>query len=192
MQPTSTPHSHGRELDISLADPNFGNPSKVDLLLGVEVFAEIMMQGRRTGPPGSPIAFETKFGWVLAGGVDSYASVDHVVTHHVSVFTGDDILRKFWKIEEQPLTQPALSPEERVVVQHFHAEHSRTSSGRFIVPLPKKLDAKPIGASQMLTWRSPHIVYSTFPYTSSARSQAPRPKSGLFLMHLPSRRQVSH
>ena len=105
------------------------------------------MQGQRTGPPGSPAAFETKFGWVLAGGVESCTSASHVVTHHVSVLTGDDILRKFWEIEEQPLSQPALSPEERIVVQHFGAEHSRTSSGRFVVPLPRKPDAKPLGES---------------------------------------------
>ena len=72
-------------MDLTLADPDFGNPSKVDLLLGVDVFAEIMMQGRRTGPPGSPVAFETKFGWVLTGGVGSCTNVNHVVSHHVSV-----------------------------------------------------------------------------------------------------------
>ena len=82
-------------MDLTL---DFGNPSK---LLGVDVFAEIMMQGWRTGPPGSPVAFETK-----SGGVGSCTSVNHAVSHHVSVFTGDDILRKFWEIQEQPLSQP--------------------------------------------------------------------------------------
>jgi hypothetical protein len=135
-------------MDLSLADPDFGNPGRVDLLLGVDIFAEIMMQGRQTGPPGSPVAFETKLGWVLAGGVESCTSVNHVVSHHVSVLTGDDILRKFWEIEEKPLSQPALSPEERIAVQHFKIEHSRAGSGRFIVPLPRKADAKPIGESR--------------------------------------------
>ena len=134
--------------NLSLADPDFGNPSKVDLLLGVDVFAEIIKEGRRTGPPCSPVAFETSLGWVLAGGVESCTSVNHIVSHHVSTLTGDDILRKFWEIEEQPLSQPVLSPEERTVVWHFESEHSRTSSGCFFVPLPRKPDAKPLGESR--------------------------------------------
>ena len=106
-------------IDISLADPDFGNPSKVDLLLGADVFCRDHDVGWRTGPPGSPVALETKFGWVLAGSVESNTSVNHIVTYHVSALTGDDILRKFWEIKEQPLSQPALSLEERIVVQHF-------------------------------------------------------------------------
>ena len=52
---------------ITLADPEFGRPDKIDLLLGVDIFAEVMMHGRRVGMTGSPTAFETSFGWVLAG-----------------------------------------------------------------------------------------------------------------------------
>lgn len=111
--------------NITLANPDFGNPGKVDLLLGVEVFVDVMLQGRRLGPSGSPIAFETKFGWVLAGNTDVCTSATHVATHHASLLTGDDILRKFW---EQPMRDSALSPEERSVVQHFKTNHTRTDS----------------------------------------------------------------
>jgi len=134
--------------DLTLADPDFGNPGKVDLLLGVEVFADVMLHGRRHGPPGSPIAFETKFGWVLAGNTAACASATDVTTHHVSLLTGDDILRKFWELEEQPRSDSALSPEERSVVQQFKTDHTRTEAGRFVVPLPKKPDAKPLGESR--------------------------------------------
>ena len=134
--------------DITLADPDFGIPGKVDLLLGVEVFADVMLQGRRLGQSGSPMAFETKFGWVLAGNADACTSATHVATHHASLLTGDDILRKFWELEERPISDSALSPEERSVVQQFKANHTRTEAGRFVVPLPKKPDAKPLGESR--------------------------------------------
>ena len=49
---------------LSLADPTFGQPGRVDVLLGVDVFAEVFHEGRRTGPPTSPVAFETEFGWI--------------------------------------------------------------------------------------------------------------------------------
>ena len=100
--------------DICLADTGFGCPGRIDLLLGVEVFIEVLCQGRRTGPPGSPTAFETEFGWVLAGSTDPVSLTSHAVVHHVSLLTGDDILRKFWEIEEKPMTDAVLSGCEEI------------------------------------------------------------------------------
>ena len=80
---------------ITLADPSFGTPGRIDVLLGVEIFVEVMCQGRRTGVPGTPIAFETHFGWVLLGGTVSHTP-HHVAVHHAVVLTGDDLLQKFW------------------------------------------------------------------------------------------------
>ena len=53
--------------NIRLADPDFGTPGSVDLLLGADVFSRTMLHGRRFGPSGSPSAFKTCFGWVLVG-----------------------------------------------------------------------------------------------------------------------------
>ena len=52
---------------IPLADPDFGRPGRIDILLGIDIFVEVLLHGRRIGSPDSPIAFETEFGWVLAG-----------------------------------------------------------------------------------------------------------------------------
>ena len=99
-----------------------------------------------------PVALETKFGWVLSGSTRSTNSLDQInlqaTTFHVSAISGDNILRKFWEVEESPDDSPVLSLEERAVVRHFEANHHRTKEGRFMVPLPKKLDAKPIGESR--------------------------------------------
>ena len=81
--------------NLPLADPDFGHPSKVYLLLGVDIFIAALLNGRRVGPPGSPTAFETKFGWVLAGSVEFPEHPCEVATHHASLATGDDLLRKF-------------------------------------------------------------------------------------------------
>ena len=56
------------------------------------MFVEALRQGRRFGPPGSPTAFETEFGWVLAGRLDSNTP-KHVTSHHTSFIAGDDLLR---------------------------------------------------------------------------------------------------
>ena len=135
--------------NLTLADPDFGRPGRIDLLLGVDVYADVLLHGRWSGPPGSPVAFQTQFGWVLAGRTSSVISSHSLIAaHHVSVTSGDDLLRKFWEIEETPNTSSNLSPEERSVVQHFDKTHTRSAAGRFIVPLPKKPQSKPLGESK--------------------------------------------
>ena len=134
---------------ITLADPDFGRPGRIDLLLGVDVYVEALLHGRRSGPPGSPIAFETIFGWVLAGRSSSVSSQFCVATHHVTAaLHHDDILRKFWELEELPRGSEVLPMEERNVLNHFRETHSRNSDGRFVVPLPRRPGAKPLGESR--------------------------------------------
>ena len=57
--------------NISLSDPAFGEPGRIDALLGIDIFIACLLEGRLTGPPGSPTAFETVFGWVLGGLINS-------------------------------------------------------------------------------------------------------------------------
>ena len=132
---------------LQLADPHFGSPSSIDLLLGVDIFIAALRHGRRLGLSGSPVAVETSFGWVLAGSVHCSNPQTHVVSH-MSILTGDDLLRKFWEVEESFTPGSTLTPEERMVVSHFHNTHRRDEEGRFIVPLPRKPNAKPLGESR--------------------------------------------
>jgi hypothetical protein len=134
--------------DLKLADPGFGCPGKIDALLGVDVFVEVLCHGRRSGPPGSPIAFETHLGWVLAGSILSCSPNEHVTTHHTLCVSGDELLRKFWEVEENPCSGSNLAPEEQKALQHFKVSHSRQPNGRFVVPLPKKENAKQLGESR--------------------------------------------
>ena len=105
-------------------------------------------QGRWCGPQGSPVAFETEFGWVLAGNASSCAPTQQATVHHVSLLTGDDLLRQFWEIEEKPKSDTTMTPEERTALQHFRAHHSHLADGRFIVPLPRKPSISPLGESR--------------------------------------------
>ena len=53
--------------NISMADPGFGIPGSVDLLLGADVFSHTVLHDRRFGPLSSPSAYKTCFDWVLVG-----------------------------------------------------------------------------------------------------------------------------
>ena len=62
--------------DLELADPEFRTPARIDLLLGAEVFASILRDGRRTGPRATPSAINTCLGWVLFGKIQDSDVVD--------------------------------------------------------------------------------------------------------------------
>ena len=98
--------------DITLSDRHIGRPGIIDFLLGVDVFVEILMHGRQTDPPGTPIPLKHCLVGVLAGKTDANITDYNIVSHHVSFITGDDLLRKFWEIEEHPQNDLILSPEE--------------------------------------------------------------------------------
>ena len=86
-----------------------------------------MRQGLQQGPARTPYAFETEFGWVLAGGTNdslSLSSLVTVITHHTTVDNGDRILRCFWEVEEPPGSDSSLTIEERTVMEHFKRNHS--------------------------------------------------------------------
>ena len=136
-----------------MADPNFGTPGKIDILLGVDIVSDVLLQGRRHGPPGTPTTFETCFGWVLAGAVRCGQPQTRIVSYHTSVLSGDDLLRKFWEVEELHTSGTALSAEERSIVTHFDSAHLRDELGRFIVPLLRNPDSKPLGESRSLAVR---------------------------------------
>ena len=119
--------------NLHLEDSNFGQPNKVDILLGVDIYADVLLHGRRSRPPGTPVAFETKFEWVLTGKTD-IKTPSTVASHHVATISGDDILRKFWDIKECPRDASNYSPEERAVVRRLADNHKRNKNDRFVVP----------------------------------------------------------
>ena len=148
--------------NLTLADPDFATPGKIDLLLGADIYSDVLLHGRRCGPPNTPTAFETHFGWVLTGRTQSHShSASHtstVASHHTAVNSGDDILRMFWEIEENPKDHVNHSPEERIVMRHFEENHSRSETGRFIVPLPKNPHCKQLGESRSQAVRRFHSL----------------------------------
>lgn len=99
---------------LNLADPSFGTPASIDVLLGADVYKRIIMPGVLHGADDAPVAQETVFGWVLSDEVSSHShdiTRVHVSTHH-SCIDIDARLKTFWEIEELPNNKPYHTDDE--------------------------------------------------------------------------------
>ena len=130
---------------IYLADPHYYRPGSIDILLGADVVASIMRSGRRTGPPNSPIAQDSLFGWILSG-VVSTVERPTILLNHVHCET-ESILKRFWELEEMPPIKH-FTNEEKECESKFQNTHSRDLLGRFVVQLPLSQPLENLGSSR--------------------------------------------
>lgn len=131
---------------LTLADPEYGKPEKIDLLLGAEVYSRIMLDGIVSGSEGSPLAQRTRFGWVLTGEVYSTNSTtatnmnNYVINMHITTQQEEiDQLQKFWVLESDDYKHTTRMTEEEIKCEKMFAEtYKRDREGRFIVEIPLK------------------------------------------------------
>ncbi|XP_048482282.1 uncharacterized protein LOC119693509 [Plutella xylostella] len=121
---------------ITLADPSFNKPGRIDMLLGVEVYAKILKNDVIKGPPGSPIAQNTSLGWILFGNVDVQKENEQLISLHCLDVDMDDMLKSMWELDENK--QRTLTADERLCEEIYRTTHSRDKEGRYIVKLPMK------------------------------------------------------
>ncbi|XP_058456734.1 uncharacterized protein LOC131434106 [Malaya genurostris] len=122
---------------IELADPRFHVPYKINMLLGADVFFDMLMIGRLQLPRSGALLQETQFGWVLSGPVPNEDSrVVHSFSATASEESVDTLVKKFWEIESFGDIEGINSTIEEECVQHFERTHQRMANGRYLVRLP--------------------------------------------------------
>ena len=122
----------------------------MDILLGADIFSQVVLLGRRFSPAGTPLAFKTQFGWVLTGSVghNNHKKICYFTRMGKSPLPRDEFLRKFREVENAYHQDVTLSVMKRKVMEHFKENHLRDAERRFIVPLPLKADTAPLGESR--------------------------------------------
>ena len=130
------PHLRG----LTLADPSYFNPSRIDCILGSDVYAAILLEGEtvRKGPANSPTAQNTMLGWILFGRTETPSCVSKkvIMSHHASSDESLKLqLQQFWEVEEISSAR-TLTPAEEECEKHFLETHYRDAEGRFVVRLP--------------------------------------------------------
>lgn len=138
-------HLHG----LPFADPDPTNAAPINLILGADLYNDIILEGLRKGDIGQPIAQKTIFGWVVSGPTESSVpmsdthamrarSVTKILSSHLTTLTSlEQEIKKFWALEEIPRKE-IVSEEDAKCEEHFRQTHSRASDGRYIVRLPFK------------------------------------------------------
>lgn len=144
---------------ITLADPKFHEPGAIDLLLGMELYYELLLEGFIKLGPEQPVLQNTVFGWVAAGrvGIQPHRN-QRKVAHVCSTGDAEDSISRFWELEScwSPSTK---SPEETSCEEHFVATTFRDESGRFVVTLPKRPDVlAQLGRSKEIAVRRFHAL----------------------------------
>lgn len=135
---------------IKLADPTFYEPSQIDLLLGADIFWELLSDGRIRLAEG-PCLQNSKLGWIISGPL--HAKHTHTSNHNTNktnchfTQTLDNQLKRFWELEEVPKSGDGLTDDERVCEQLFKDTTLRVENGRFSVRMPLKESADALGDS---------------------------------------------
>lgn len=127
--------------DMCLADPQYHTPNRIDILLGAEIYGQIIQDGIKKGPQGYPLAQATSLGWILSGLCQrSQSSSANVVAMHLNV-EDNELLKRFWEIEAEPTSQQKFMTDEETRCEQFYAETTeRDAEGRYIVKLPFKTE----------------------------------------------------
>lgn len=122
---------------LTLADSEYHTPGPIDLLLGVDEYAQILQNDVIKGPPGSPCAQKTTLGWILFGNVYNDVSLDQsIVVMHQQIEV-DDLLKILW--EQDIDNKRKLTEEEETCEKIYTDTYTRNKDGRYVVNLPLKI-----------------------------------------------------
>lgn len=137
-----------------LADPHFNIGSKIDIILGADVYKNILLNEVRKG---SLLAQKTHLGWILSGALNQRSNKSHGIC---LVSTSEEnaslinVLQQFWETEEKINPVSNWSAEENECEQFYSETTRRDHDGRYICRLPFK--------KQWKLGRSKHIAVANF------------------------------
>ncbi|XP_067216952.1 uncharacterized protein [Linepithema humile] len=134
-------HNFNIPPNLRLADSDFHVSADVDLLLGAEVFWDILCVGQIKATIEHPVLQKTLLGWILGGTTAQlqFRNENRTLCHLITNQELDESLTKFWEREECN-ERPRLTREENSCEEYFVKTTHRTADGQFVVRLPFRMD----------------------------------------------------
>jgi len=140
-----------------LADEVFDQPGRIDLLVGTDLFYEMLLKGRRTRPSNYPVLQRTVLDWTHSGWTP--ASTTQNDPQHMFLQRDDNNLehnlKRLWEVE--PVEQSTITAEHQACEQHFITHTTQQEDGRF-VRIPTKMDPMQLGSSRLSAERRLHAI----------------------------------
>ncbi|XP_037033049.1 uncharacterized protein LOC119072036 [Bradysia coprophila] len=136
---------------IELADPEYEDSSRIDVLLAGDVYSQVVLDGVKKFC--GILVQNTSLGWILSGQYNAENRLMPSINIHQMSFPLEQLLRSFWEIEEiQPDERSLMSVDELACEKFYEESHHRKSTGRYVVRLPFKLvkESKELGYSRGL------------------------------------------
>ncbi|KAF9407675.1 hypothetical protein HW555_012378 [Spodoptera exigua] len=106
----------------SLSDPHFNESGPIDLLLGAEIYSELILNGviKRDN---FPVAQQTRVGWILCGNVKTF--------NCFVILTDLENMTRFWETEEISDTTTPTNEDEHCE-NYYNSTTERLSDGTYV------------------------------------------------------------
>lgn len=141
------PNQFNHLSNVTLADNQYHVSRPVDVLIGGELFPQLLLPGKIQGSMDLATAINTVFGWILMGKtVSSQPSTltTTISVNHVCIDENlNDTVQKFWAVENVIEANKVLSSEDLQCEEIYNNTHERDHSGRYCVKLPFKVSPEP-------------------------------------------------
>ncbi|GFX68413.1 DUF1758 domain-containing protein [Trichonephila clavipes] len=122
--------------NIDLADKDFGIPGEINVLIGCELFSELL-RPYKFRPPCEKWLFQgTVFGYIVVGSSDRFEEKSYCGLAINAEIYSDNLnqqLRAFWEIERVDESSLEHSLEEEICETQYQNTHYRTEEGRYVV-----------------------------------------------------------
>ncbi|XP_036327139.1 uncharacterized protein LOC118739735 [Rhagoletis pomonella] len=124
--------------DLILADKRFFVNEPVDLVLGGDIYPQIILSGLKKNILNTLLAQETVFGWIITGRTDTSNPGTNIVSYYSEVSL-DKQLSAFWELEEIPKNK-SLNEDDKYCEELYQKTTIRNNEGKYIVSLPFRKD----------------------------------------------------
>ncbi|XP_065089784.1 uncharacterized protein LOC135710976 [Ochlerotatus camptorhynchus] len=140
--------------EVCLADPRFNVPARVDMLIGAELFFELLLTERLKVKDCQAVLWNTKLGWIVSGAFTSIqrtVAVSNIARLESSESNLEKLVQRFWD-QEEVMESAQGNMEDQQCLEHFAKTHRR-EEGRFVVRLPFRDNLDQLGESRAMAER---------------------------------------